>query len=362
MILLGYIPVGKFSSFFERNKSAACHQLFHDCMRSLLRPLIEAGLKGVDMDCADGFIRTVYPILAAYIADHPEQCLVTCVKENHCPKCEIRPSDRGTGMGSNIRWRNHKKTAEILQNQITESRSASFKETGLRAIIPFWSALPHCDIFSCITPDILHQLHKGMFGDHTVKWATACIPEGNKEIDARFMAMPAHPELRHFVTGVSLISQWTGTEYKEMEKVFLGVIAGAAAKDVCQAIQGLLDFIWYARFESHNEVSLACMDAAWRQFHSHKNAFIRHYCAAERVPTNWANFNGIPKLHAMDHYPRSIRLLGTADGYNTEGPERLHIDFAKLGYRAGNRRKYIRQMTIWLNRKEAVHRFKTYLN
>jgi hypothetical protein len=46
-----------------------------------------------------------------------------------------------------------------------------------------------------------------MFGDHTVKWATACIPEGNKEIDARFMAMPAHPELQHFVTGVFFISQ-----------------------------------------------------------------------------------------------------------------------------------------------------------
>jgi hypothetical protein len=75
-----------------------------------------------------------------------------------------------------------------------------------------------------------------MFGDHTIKWATACIPEGNKEIDTRFMAIPAHSELRHFVTGVSLILQWTGIEYKEIEKVFLGVIAGATAKDFCQAI------------------------------------------------------------------------------------------------------------------------------
>jgi hypothetical protein len=92
-----------------------------------LHPLIEAGLKDVDIDCADGFIHTVYPILAAYIADHPEQCLVTCIKENHCPKCEVRPLDCETGMGSNIQWRNYKKTAEILQNQITESCSASFK-------------------------------------------------------------------------------------------------------------------------------------------------------------------------------------------------------------------------------------------
>jgi hypothetical protein len=269
--------------------------------QSLLRPFIEAGLKCIDMDCTDGFTRTVYPTLAAYIADYPEQCLVTCVKESRCPKCEVCPSDRGTGIGSNMRWKNHIKTAKILQNQITESCSASFKETGLRANIPFWSALSYCDIFSRITPDVLHQLHKGTFGDYTVKWATACIPEGDKEIDARFMAMPAHPELWHFVTGVSLISQWTGTEYKEMEKVFLGVITGAAAKDVCQAIQGLLNFIWYTRFDSHNEVSLACMAAAWCRFHSHQNVFICHHCVAERVPTHWENFSGIPKLHAMDH-------------------------------------------------------------
>lgn len=364
MVLIGYLPVAKLDCFSKSKRAHAGYQLFHDCMRSLLRPLVQAGLDGVDIVCADGFIRTVYPILAAYIADHPEQCLVTCVKENRCPKCLVRAEDRGTGMGKNTRWRDHVKTAEMLRSAVSgEKPTTDFNEDGLRPIDPFWADLPHADIFVCITPDILHQLHKGMFKEHVAKWASACIPGGdaNNEVDGRFKCMPAHPELRHFRQGVSLVSQWTGTEYKNMEKVFLGVIAGAAPKEVALAVRGLLDFIYFAHFESHTSTSLSCLDDAWSQFHKYKASFRTHYALAKEMPANWANFDGIPKLHAMDHYLRSIRCLGTADGYNTEGTERLHIDFAKHGYRAGNKKKYIRQMTAWLDRQEAVHRFHAYL-
>ncbi|KAJ3850246.1 hypothetical protein EV368DRAFT_84747 [Lentinula lateritia] len=41
--------------------------------------------------------------------------------------------------------------------------------------------------------------------------------------------------------------------------------------------------------------------------------------------------------------------------------EWLHIDLAKAGYRASNRRNFIVQMTIWLARQEAVHWFTAYL-
>ena len=339
----------------------ARYQLFHDAMRSLLKPLVEAGLKGVDMTCADGLIRRVHPVVAAYIADHPEQCLVTCVKENHCPKCHISPGERGRG-NTQSRWRDPEKTAQMLKDAVSGVKPSGFDDAGLRRILPFWSDLPHCDIFRCITPDILHQLHKGMFKDHTVKWATNCAAGGVKELNRRFQAMPAHPEIRHFKKGVSLVSQWTGTEYKNMEKVFLGILSGAAPDDVIRAVHGILDFIYYARFETQTTASLEALEAAWHQFHVHKYAFVTYYNSKQAMPASYANFNGIPKLHAMDHYVQSIRLLGSADGYNTEGPERLHIDFTKLGYRASNHKNYFRQMTTWLDRQEAALRFDAYLH
>lgn len=319
-------------------------------MRSLLKPLIEAGHKGVDMVCADGKIRKVYPILAAYIADHPEQCLVACCQENFCPKCLVTSTKQGEVVHSLSH--NPQASVRVIHDQLNGEKPSEFKDWGLQAVKPFWSDLPKCDIFDCITPNILHQLHKGVFKDHLVKWAMESVEGKESEVDQQFQGMPAHTNLCHFKKGISLVSQWTGTEYKNMEKVFLGVVAGATEPAVIRAVRGILDFIYYARFKCHTAATLDKLYEAWETFHVNKHVFVRNGVRQ--------HFN-IPKLHSMIHYFRSIRRLGTADGYSTEWPEGLHIDFAKLGYRASNRKEYLKQMALWLARQEAVHRFQCYL-
>ncbi|KAJ7235026.1 hypothetical protein B0H12DRAFT_1076218 [Mycena haematopus] len=350
MVLLGYIPVSKLEIFTKKTRSGVAHQLFHDCMRVMLAPLKAAGREGVEMDCSDGFVRRMYLILAAYIADYPEQCLVCCCKENTCPECALNAKDRGdTG---NADWRNVEETLRILRAEAQGANPPEFKILNLRPIKPFWEELPHCDIFRCITPDLLHELHNGVFGDHIVKWATEAMSGGADELDERFRAMTPHPTLRHFKKGISLTTQWTGTERKNMEKVFLGVLANATDPTVQLAVKAVLDFIYYAHFEVHCTESLVELDAAWATFHQHKQIFIDLDIRT--------HFN-ISKIHKLKHYVDSIRSRGTADGFNTEATERLHIDLAKVGYNASNKKAYTRQMTVWLGRQESVHKFSNYL-
>jgi len=350
VILLGYLPVAKLDKIHPSERSAVQHQLFHNCMKELLQPLVKAGTNGVEILCSDGNVRLVFPILSAYLADHPEQCLVACCKENRCPKCLVPRLERGNVAQSQLRDVNE--TLEILQAAFLNMDDTDrFGTHGLRPVDPFWKNLPHCDIFSTFTPDLLHQLHKGIFGDHVSKWARKTVP-GQDEVDRRFKSMTSHPSLRHFQKGITLVSQWTGQEYKELEKVFLGVIAGATDGAIVSAVRAALDFIYYAHFECHTDSTLKRLEAAWTDFHEKKSIFIDHGVREQ--------FN-IPKLHSMQHYLHMIKSHGTADNFNTELPERLHIDIAKDAFDHTNKREYIAQMRLRLQRHEAIRKFTAYL-
>ncbi|KAJ7190523.1 hypothetical protein GGX14DRAFT_538026 [Mycena pura] len=349
-ILIGYLPIPKFVCFSKKERSFAKYRLFHQCMSELTRSLIEAGKNGMYMICSDGWRRLVHPILAAYVADYPEQCLVACCKENRCPICTCAPTERGDHLPHAPRTQDE--TLRFMRRQQAGEKDSEFEEHGIRAVYPpFWAHLPHSDIFQSFTPDLLHQLHKGVFKDHLVSWCTEII--GKLELDKRFRMMPDVHGVRHFKNGISSVSQWTGTEHKEMEKVFLGLICDGADPEMVRAIRGVIDFTYYASLQSHTTTTLHLMEQALDAFHAHKQVFIRLEGRKE-------HFN-IPKIHSLEHHVPFIRLFGTADGFNTESPERLHIDFAKNAYRASNHKDYLRQMTTWLQRQEAVARHAAYL-
>ncbi|KAJ7586939.1 hypothetical protein C8J56DRAFT_1004583 [Mycena floridula] len=317
MVLVGYLPV------YEKKRLSEGYRLFHDAMTQLLEPLKKAGLNSVAMMCADGFVCHVYKIVMAYIADWPKQVLIAGCKNTHCPCCLVLPGERGNTTKSDPHTQED--TLGVLYRATASLQPDELDTHGIKLIDPFWADLLHCDIFSSFTPDLLHQLHKGVFKDHVSSWVTQCFP-GDME-DKR---KPEH-----------------------MEKVFVGVAAGTITnKCVILVVKSALDFIYYSHFEFHMTISLQHLHTAWEQFHENKDIFLE-----EEIRKDF----DIPKVHQMRHYIQGITLHGTADGFNTEGTERLHIDFCKVGYTKSNRRGFTKQMTKWLDRQESVGKFTWYL-
>lgn len=122
---------------------------------------------------------------------------------------------------------------------------------------------------------------------------------------------------------------------------------------VLAVARSILDFSYYARLQIHTTETLDALQTALGVFHANKDVLME---------LNIREHFNIPKLHQLTHYVQSIMLFGAADGFNTELPERLHIDFAKDAYRASNKRDYEEQMALWLQRQEAVFLRGAYLD
>ncbi|KAG8685595.1 hypothetical protein FRC11_010354, partial [Ceratobasidium sp. 423] len=351
-ILIGYLLVPKLDC--EPNADAKRQlkrNLFHHCVWDMLKPLTQACANGgVEVPCADGGVRRIYPVLAAYVADFPEQCKVACVKQNHCPLCTTLPKTRGDPGDLGLRDREH--TLKVMKKQ-EEKGSAWFTRYGLVHTDPFWKSHSHVDIGSFLTPDLLHQVHKGVMKDHLIKWVMTIL--GKSVMDKRYTSMPEAHGLWHFKNGISSVSQWTRRELKEMIKVLLLALSDADHR-VVRVAHALMDFMYLAHRASLTDEDLDAMEDALRTFHDNKDVF-----KELGAVTMDKGFHGIPKLHMISHYIHLIRELGTPDGYNTETSERLHIDFAKMGYRASNKVNATKQMALYIQQLEAIAMHAAYL-
>jgi hypothetical protein len=237
--LLGYIPVMALKVWTKNVCSLQGYQLFHNCMRILLEPLIQAGQVGEEMVWSDREVSRVYPIVAGYVADYLKQCLIAYCRENWCPICKVQPQDCEKNRVS-VRVRSKRRTLAALEkNRQEPGTSITFEDAGLHVVdYPFWVELPYCEIFKCFTPDILHQLHKGLFKEHLFSWCTEIVSQ--EEIDIWFQTLPPHSTLRHFHHGVTHLKQWTGMEAKNVEKVFVGVLHGAVPRRVVKAARAMI--------------------------------------------------------------------------------------------------------------------------
>ncbi|THU94626.1 hypothetical protein K435DRAFT_819955 [Dendrothele bispora CBS 962.96] len=181
-----------------------------------------------------------------------------------------------------------------------------------------------------MTPDVLYQLYQGVLV-HLIEWVQRVISK--EKLDERIQALPPSFGVRHFKNGISSLSQVSGGERKNIAKILVGCLHGSGISDKgIAACRAIIDFIYIAQYQSHDTTTLSYLE----------------------------NHLNIPKFHSLLHYCKSISMFGTTDNFNTETFERLHIDFAKAGWHASNKRDHFPQMVTWLCRREKIACFDFY--
>ncbi|KAF5345632.1 hypothetical protein D9758_015168 [Tetrapyrgos nigripes] len=357
-ILLGYLP----SSNLEHIKNAASRRrsvtnLFHSCMRHIMKPLESAGSVGSVFTSGDGVDRIGHPIFAAFVGDYPEQILVTCCISGHCPRCTIPRQRIGDNTEPHPLWR----LRSILEAlKAVDQGAAAFvsacQEVGIKPVFePFWSNLPYSNVYHSITPDILHQLYQGVF-KHMKLWVIEAY--GAHETDARCRRLPPNHNIRVFMKGISTLQRVSGEEHNQISHFLLGLIADAPLPSgmsnvwLLRCLRGLIDFLFLAQYPVHSTTSLRLLEDALERFHANKQIFVDLDIRS--------NFH-IPKIHFLNHYVECVKQLGTFDNFNTEYTERLHIDMAKDAYWATNKKDEFSQMTKWLERKEKIMKHESYI-
>ncbi|KAJ7060379.1 hypothetical protein C8F01DRAFT_988880 [Mycena amicta] len=350
-ILVGYLPTTRLEHI--KNHAArrrALANLYHACLRKILSPLETAGLDGLDWKTGLGDIHRCHPIFAIFGGDYPEQCLVTGVKNGECGVCPCPVHQLGD---LTVMYEPRDLEGVLIAlaksgGNVTEFTKAC-KAAGIKPLFePFWERLPFSNIFLSITPDILHQLLQGVL-KHVFNWVKEAY--GPEEIDARCRRLPPNHNVRLFLKGVSSLSRISGTEHGQISRILLGLIVdlplpgGQSPLKLLRAVRAILDFLYLSQYPVHTTATLKKLDDALDRFHANKSIFVTLGIRE--------HFN-FPKLHNISHESMFIKLYGTADNYNTEYTERLHIDFAKDAYRASNRKDEYFQMTLWLERKEKI--------
>ncbi|KEP45161.1 putative Zn-finger protein, partial [Rhizoctonia solani 123E] len=348
MYLLGYLPVDAFEDVAdddERRRLKA--ELVHRAMEKMLLPLREASEQGVEMWCPDGRLRRIFPRVAAYTADWPEQSLQCCTSEGGCPICKTSNSVRGQ-IEDEIELREREETLEALRTYVKTQNEAHLNLLHLKPVWPWWGDLPDVNLSACFAPDLLHQAYQGLFKTHLRHWMNEII--GTDVLDDRYAAMPRAEGLRHFGNGASSIpnNRWTGRESKELLAQFFPTVVGDLTPEMTQMVRALVDFMYRGHAATLTESDLVEMDNDLGIFHELKGTLIG------KVYEDKGRFNKIAKLHMLRHWTHSIRELGTPDGFNTEIPEHLHIEYAKVPWRASNKVKPLPQMVKYIQRQEAI--------
>ncbi|TRM64435.1 hypothetical protein BD626DRAFT_430192 [Schizophyllum amplum] len=351
VVPIAFLSIPKSDRKYDNNAEFRLfrQQLFHSSLSAVLQPLKEGMTRPQVVRCCDGHWRRAIYGLGPYIADYPEQVLLSGIVQGWCPRCTALPDDLDGGDAGD---RDQTLTDELIK--LLDS-DCLWREFGINdGIVPFTYDFPRADIHELISMDLLHQLIKGTFKDHLVEWVCEYIrrkhtPKRAKEIlddiDRKIAAAPSFPGLRRFPHG-RRFKQWTGDDSKALMKVYIPAIREHVESDVLRCLTAFLDFTYIARRSDLNTRSLIELDDALTRFHKYREVFRR---------AGVHDTLSLPRQHSMVHYREMIEDFGAPNGLCTSITENRHITAVKKPWRRSSRYKALGQMLLTNTRLDKLN-------
>ncbi|KAG1788518.1 hypothetical protein EV424DRAFT_1476518 [Suillus variegatus] len=302
VVLVGFLAIPKSTKEHLNDKdfrNFRC-QMFHSSLAKIFES-VKLNMTIPDIvRCPDGHYRRIIYGLGPYIADYPEQLMLSGVVQNWCPKCLNHRKNLDSGGPSLLRCQEH---TDLLVQELQHAHL--WHEYGIiQEVVPFTNNFPRADIHKLISPDILHQIIKGKFKDHLVDW----VEEYLIAAVAPFAGLRRFPQGRGF-------KQWTGDDSKALMKVYIPAIKGHVPQDVICAFSAFLNFCYIVRQDTLTEDDLTQLQDALNCFHQYREIFkmtgVSKHIKAIKEPWPCDMLQGScvsDALHALKNHECSLYL------------------------------------------------------
>jgi hypothetical protein len=395
------VPVSQHNAQKEHNRMIQQHVLRH-----VLGPLMDTDRRIFYARCADDYFRRCVASPAAWIADYSEHRDLHNIKNGSCYWCECPHDEMGEFPVKPYERRDHT-LYRTLSDANTPAAKARLTRHGVhQGSNVLWHL--DCVVSDLPKPDLLHTMQLGML-KHLLGWLQDFLKQ-HKRLEAFnniWLSVPPYLDMAQPQKAYGEVSSWQGKEIKVMSRFLVGVLRCALRtpspsqrgvfNEAIECCRALVEFYFYAQYESHDEETLGLMDEALKRFHTFKRVFRQFRVTKkvthegkehrktlieqrdmamqgkagtehERLRKEWqtvinaemveyheegSDFN-FPKIHQLLHFGEQLRRYGSLKQWSTETGERSHRTQLKDPYNKSNRSGNIySQMIEYYQRSEA---------
>lgn len=301
--LTTYLPIPKFLKVSPAVHSVLSACVFHFTISIVVKNLKVAEKEGIPMLDPNGVLRLVHTPLVSWIADLPEQHVISCssLKYYLISTASAEQFSKATPCPRHYCQAILDAIREVCQ--VTDPCDiAAFHKACLSSfhlngvVLPFWGDWGDTCPSVFLTPDALHQWHKFYF-DHCLRWVINIISGG--ELDRHLSVLQPWTGTRHWLNSVSTLKQTLGREHQDLEKLLPAVMAGTVPNSVLHALRAITEFIFLTQSVYLYNETLHALSEALREFHHYKPAIIT--AGGHQGKNSPLNHFHIPKLELALH-------------------------------------------------------------